>query len=71
MNVDSETDEDEDEEQGPRYSTVLTEEDYESDEGPESYEKEPLQDNFEDPDPSPEIEGWDPREAHHNFFRLT
>jgi len=70
MNVDSDTDEDED--QGPRYSTVLTEEDYESDDsGPESYEKEPLQDNFEDPDdPSPEIEGWDPREAH-NFFRLT
>ena len=70
MNVESDTDEDYD--QGPRYSTVLTEEDYESDDsGPESYEKEPLQDNFEDADPSPEIEGWDPHEAHHNFFRLT
>lgn len=70
--MESDTDEDEDYDQGPRYSTVLTEEDYESDDsGPESYEKEPLQDNFEDADPSPEIEGWDPHEAHHNFFRLT
>jgi hypothetical protein len=69
--MDWESDEEpEEEEQKPKYSTILSEEEYE-DEGPESYEKDPLQDNFEDPDPSPEIEGWDPREAHHNYFRLT
>ena len=69
--MDWESDEEvEEEEQKPQYSTILSEEEYE-DEGPESYEKDPLQDNFEDPDPSPEIEGWDPREAHHNYFRLT
>lgn len=66
--MDLESSEDE-EEQKPKYSVILSEEDYESDDGPEFYEKDPLQDNFGDPDPSPEIEGWDPREAH-NFFRL-
>ena len=68
--MDWESDEEE-EEQKPKYSVILSEEEYEDDfEGPESYEKDPLQDNFEDPDPSPEIEGWDPREAHYNYFRL-
>lgn len=52
----------------PKYSTILYEEEYEDDEVA-FYEKDPLQNNFEDPDPSPEIEGWDPREAH-NFFRI-
>ena len=61
---------DDEEEQKPKYSMILSEEEYEDDEGPESYEKDPLQDNFEYPDPSPEIEGWDPREAH-NYFLLT
>ena len=67
--MDLESDEDE-EEQKPKYSTILSEEEYEDEDGPESYERAPLQDNFEDPDPSPEIQGWDPREAH-NYFRLT
>jgi hypothetical protein len=67
--MDWESDEESDEEQKPKYSVILSEEEYE-DEGPESYEKDPLQDNFEDADPSPEIEGWDPRESH-NYFRLT
>ena len=63
-------DEDFEEDQKPKYSTILSEEEYEEDEdGPESYERSPLQDNFEDPDPSPEIQGWDPREAH-DFFRI-
>jgi hypothetical protein len=53
----------------PKYSTLLSEEEYEDEDGPESYEHSPLQDNFEDPDPSPEIQGWDPREAH-DFFRI-
>jgi hypothetical protein len=61
---------DDEEEQKPKYSVILSEEEYEEDEdGPESYERSPLQDNFEDPDPSPEIEGWDPRDAH-DFFRI-
>ena len=69
--MDLESDEDE-EEQKPKYSTILSEEEYEEEDedGPESYERAPLQDNFEDPDPSPEIEGWDPREAH-DFFRIS
>ena len=67
MDWESGTDEDEDDQ--PLYSTVLIEEEYESDGGPESYERAPLHANFEDEDPSPEIEGWDPREAH-SFFRI-
>ena len=68
--MDLESDEDFEEEVKPKYSTILSEEEYEDeDDGPESYERSPLQDNFEDPDPSPEIEGWDPREAH-DFFRI-
>ena len=69
--MDLESDEESDfEEQKPKYSTILSEEEYEDeDDGPESYERSPLQDNFEDPDPSPEIQGWDPREAH-DFFRI-
>jgi hypothetical protein len=68
--MDLESDEDE-EDQKPKYSTILSEEEYEDeDDGPESYERSPLQDNFEDPDPSPEIQGWDPREAH-DFFRIS
>ena len=62
--------EDDEEEQKPKYSMILSEEEYEDDDGPESYERSPLQDNFEDPDPSPEIQGWDPREAH-DFFRIA
>jgi hypothetical protein len=66
--MDWESDEESDfEEPKPKYSTILSEEEYEDE--PESYEKDPLQDNFEDPDPSPEIQGWDPREAH-DFFRI-
>lgn len=68
--MDWESDEETEEDQKPKYSVILSEEEYEDETGPESYEKDPLQDNFEDPDPSPEIEGWDPREAH-NYFRLT
>ena len=70
MDWESDDEEPDEEEQKPKYSTILSEEEYEDETGPESYEKDPLQDNFEDPDPSPEIEGWDPREAH-NYFRLT
>ena len=66
--MDLESDEDE-EDHKPKYSTILSEEEYEDEDGPESYERSPLQDNFEDPDPSPEIQGWDPREAH-DFFRI-
>lgn len=66
--MDVESDEDE-ENQKPKYSTILSEEEYEDEDGPESYEQSPLQENFENPDPSPEIEGWDPREAH-DFFRI-
>lgn len=69
MDLESDTDEDYDD-PGPKYSVVLSEEDYEDEDDVKSYERAPLQDNFEDPDPSPEIEGWDPREAH-NFFRIT
>jgi len=67
MDLESEDDE---EEQKPKYSVILSEEEYEDEDGPESYERTPLQDNFEDPDPNPEIQGWDPREAH-DYFRLT
>ena len=67
--MDWESDDDE-EEHKPKYSTVLSEEEYEDEDGPESYERSPLQDNFEDPDPTPEIQGWDPREAH-DFFRIS
>jgi hypothetical protein len=66
--MDGESDEDE-ENQKPKYSMILSEEEYEDEDGPESYEQSPLQENFENPDPSPEIEGWDPREAH-DFFRI-
>ena len=62
--------EDDEEEQKPKYSMILSEEEYEDEDGPESYERTPLQDNFEDPDPNPEIQGWDPREAH-DFFRIS
>jgi len=62
--------EDDEEEQKPKYSMILSEEEYEDEDGPESYERSPLQDNFEDPDPNPEIQGWDPREAH-DFFRIS
>lgn len=59
------------EEPRPTYSVILSEEEYEDeDDGPESYERSPLQDNFEDPDPSPQIEGWDPSEVHY-FFRIS
>ena len=68
--MESEEESDFEEEQKPKYSTILSEEEYEDDDGPESYERSPLQDNFEDPDPSPEIQGWDPREAH-DFFRIA
>lgn len=61
---------DEESEEKPKYSVILSEEEYEDEDGPESYERAPLQENFEDPDPSPQIEGWDPREVHY-FFRLT
>jgi hypothetical protein len=67
--MDWESDEDFEEDQKPKYFTILSEEEYEDEDGPESYERTPLQDNFEDPDPSPEIQGWDPREAH-DFFRI-
>jgi hypothetical protein len=67
MDLESEDDE---EEQKPKYSMILSEEEYEDEDGPESYERSPLQDNFEDPDPNPEIQGWDPREAH-DFFRIS
>jgi hypothetical protein len=70
MDLESEEESDFEEEQKPKYSTILSEEEYEDDDGPESYERSPLQDNFEDPDPSPEIQGWDPREAH-DFFRIA
>jgi len=70
MDLESEEESDFEEEQKPKYSTILSEEEYEDDDGPESYERSPLQDNFEDPDPSPEIQGWDPREAH-DFFRIS
>jgi hypothetical protein len=66
--MDWESDEDE-ENQKPKYSMILSEEEYEDEDGPESYEQSPLQENFENPDPSPEIEGWDPREVH-DFFRI-
>ena len=69
MDLESEEESDFEEEQKPKYSMILSEEEYEDDDGPESYERSPLQDNFEDPDPSPEIQGWDPREAH-DFFRI-
>ena len=68
--MDLESDEEDFEEQKPKYSMILSEEEYEDDDGPESYERSPLQDNFEDPDPSPEIQGWDPREAQ-DFFRIS
>ena len=61
---------DEEEEQKPKYSVILSEEEYEDEDGPESYERSPLQENFEDPDPSPEIQGWDPSEVHY-FFRIS
>lgn len=69
MDLESDEESDFEEEQKPKYSVILSEEEYEDEDGPESYERSPLQDNFEDPDPSPEIEGWDPREAH-DFFRI-
>lgn len=68
MDLASDEESDFEEEPKPKYSVILSEEEYEDD-GPESYERSPLQDNFEDPDPSPEIEGWDPRDAH-DFFRI-
>jgi hypothetical protein len=68
--MDLESDEESDEEQKPKYFTILSEEEYEDEDDPESYERSPLQENFEDPDPSPEIQGWDPREAH-DFFRIS
>jgi len=58
------------EEPRPKYSVILSEEEYEDEDGPESYERAPLPNNFEDPDPSPQIEGWDPREVHY-FFRIS
>jgi hypothetical protein len=67
--MDFESDEDE-EDLKPKYSMILSEEEYEDEDGPESYERAPLQENFEDADPSPEIQGWDPREVHY-FFRIT
>lgn len=69
MDLGSDEESDFEEEPKPKYSVILSEEEYEDEDGPESYERSPLQDNFEDPDPSPEIEGWDPREAH-DFFRI-
>jgi hypothetical protein len=60
---------DEESEEKPKYSFILYEEEYENEDEPESYDAAPLQDNFEGPDPSPQIEGWDPREAH-DFFRI-
>ena len=68
--MDLESDEDFEEEPKPTYFTILSEEEYEDEDELESYERAPLQENFEDPDPSPEIEGWDPREAHY-FFRIN
>lgn len=70
MDLESEEESDFEEEHKPKYSVILSEEEYEDEDGPAYYERRPLQDNFEDPDPSPEIEGWDPREAH-DFFRIS
>ena len=68
--MDLESDEESDDERKPEYFTILSEEEYEDEDGPESYERSPLQENFEDPDPSPEIQGWDPSEVHY-FFRIS
>lgn len=66
MNFEDEEDEEEDER--PVYSVILQEEDYETeDDEPQGLDK--LPDNFESPDPTPEIKGWDPRESW-DFFRI-
>lgn len=51
----------------PRYAFVLEEEEYEDEGGPQGVS--PLQDNFEPEDPTPEIEGWDPR-SHEYYFQI-
>ena len=67
--MDFSSDEEESEEK-PKYSVILSEEEYEDEDDVPGQPSLDLQDNFEEPDPSPQIEGWDPRESHFDFFRI-
>lgn len=64
-----EEDSDSDLDDRPRYAFVLEEEDYEEESDVPGQPSLPLQDNFEPEDPTPEIEGWDPR-SHEYYFQI-
>lgn len=66
--MDLEDEDEESEDERPRYAHILEEEEYES-EGPEGFSGPSApQDNFETVDPTPEIVGWDPNS--HEYFRI-